>query len=68
MKTLQEIKQFYETELLADLKVLEQKRRGILQKFIFVGIAILFIAGLSVVIFLGNPNIGPGIIFVPVVI
>jgi len=47
MKTLSELKQFYETELWADLKVLEQKRKNILQKLSLVGIVLLCIVGIS---------------------
>ena len=52
MKTLQEMQQFYETELLADLKVLEQKRRKISQKLTFVDIALLCMVG--IIVFIGR--------------
>jgi hypothetical protein len=48
MKTLSELKQFYQTRLLADLSDLEHKRRKVLQKLTFVGIVILCIVAPSV--------------------
>ena len=56
MKTLQEIKQFYESELLADLKLLEQKRRKVLQKLTYVGIVLLCMVGITAFFVLRNPD------------
>ena len=68
MKTLQEIKQFYESELLADLTALDQKRRKVLQKLTYVGITLLCMVGIIVFIVLRNPHAYRGIIIVPVVL
>ena len=43
MKTLVELKQFYEAELLSILEILEQKRKKILRKIIILGIVLLSI-------------------------
>ena len=68
MKTLQEIKQFHESELLADLKLLEQKRLKVSKKLTFVGIALLCMVGISAFFVLRNPDIDLGVIIVPIVI
>ena len=68
MKTLQEIKQFYESELLADLKLLEQKRLKVSKKLTFVGTALLCMVGISAFFVLRNPNTDRNIIIVPIVI
>lgn len=68
MKTLQEVKQFYETELLVDLKVLEQKRRKVLQKLIYVGIVLLVGIGISVIFTMRSTDTGPIFIIVSIVI
>jgi NADH:ubiquinone oxidoreductase subunit K len=43
MKTPEEIKQFYETQLLPELRVLDKKRRNILFKLICIGLGVLAI-------------------------
>ncbi|MHC4456728.1 MAG: hypothetical protein ACYS0I_06475 [Planctomycetota bacterium] len=40
MKTVEDLKHFYDTDLSTDLKVLEQKRKKVLQTLICVGIAL----------------------------
>jgi hypothetical protein len=40
MKTLQDLREFYNTALSADLKALEARRKALLQKLIYVGIAV----------------------------
>ena len=68
MKTLEDFNYFYVTDLSADLKVLEQKRRKVLKKLTFVGAVLLCMVGVVVFIVLMNPHIDRGIIIVPVVL
>jgi len=67
MKTLSELKHFYQTQLLADLKALELKRRKVLQKRMYVNTVILCIvaAAVFVTIKFGMP---PHIIFISIVL
>ncbi|MCP4612563.1 MAG: DUF3137 domain-containing protein [Planctomycetes bacterium] len=67
MKTLEDFTNFYNTALLADLKVLEQERRNIAFKLICVIIAILCTLGVCLLILKVNPNIPPPFLFVPVI-
>jgi len=68
MKTLEDLRHFYLTDLSADLKVLEKKRRNVLQKLTSVGITLLCLVGVVVIIMLLNPHIDRGFIMVPIVI
>jgi len=68
MNTLEDLKHFYDTDLSADLKVLEQKRKKVLRKLTFVGVVLLCMVGVVVFIVLMNPHIDRGIIIVPVVL
>ena len=45
MKTIEDLKQFYNTTLLNDLNVLEEKRKKIAHKLVFIGIALLCVMG-----------------------
>jgi hypothetical protein len=68
MKTLDELKEFYDTKLLGGLEVLEQQRRGIVRK---VGIVIVIALGLGGVAFLlmmqNMGQVGPAV-FIPVIL
>jgi len=73
MKTLTELKQYYESDLLPDLKVLETRRLQIVRKLMYVGLALGIIAAIVIIAILsyarGNliallfPLIGGGAIF-----
>ena len=69
MKTLQDIEQFYQTQLSADLAVLEEKRRKILQKIIFIALAVPAVVILSFFFLLRDAHmvISPITIFVPLI-
>ena len=45
MKTIEDLKQFYNTTLLNDLNCLEEKRKKIAHKLVFIGIALLCVMG-----------------------
>ncbi len=64
MKTLDDLRQFYNTTLLADLNVLEAGRKAIVQKLTYVGaaVAILVAIGLFIMAQSGVPFF-PGILF-----
>lgn len=68
MKTLEDLKRFYDTYLSADLKVLEQKRRKVARRLTFVGITLLCIVGIIAFLVLRSPDINRGVIIVPIVI
>ncbi len=67
MKTLSELKQFYQTRLLADLRTLERKRRKVLQKLTFVGIVILCIVAPTVFVTI-HFRMEPGILLGSIVL
>lgn len=66
MKTLREMRQFYETQLLADLKVLERKRRKVLRKLIITGAVLISMVAAVALLVLMNPQIGPSAIVISV--
>jgi len=67
MRTLQEIKSFWETDLLADIEALEQKRKKVLRKLTFVGIAMFCLVAVSFfILVLSGADFG--IIMFPVVL
>jgi hypothetical protein len=68
LKTLEELKDFYNTTLLADLKVLEQQRRKITFKLTCIFVAILCILGVCFLISRGNFNTIPAVVFIPVIL
>ncbi len=59
MKTLDDLKQFYDSELLPDLQVLEQKRNAVLGKLYVIFIIMACITTAGVIIFVANTEIGP---------
>jgi hypothetical protein len=67
MKTLSELKQFYQTQLLADLKALELKRRKVLRKRMYVNTVILCIVAAAVFATI-NFGMPPHIIFISIVL
>ena len=62
MKTIDDLKQFYDTTLMPDLRVLEQQRRDIARKVMIVIIVMIVVIGLSGVAFVSMANIGGGVI------
>jgi len=68
MKTLDDLKRFYDTTLMPDLRVLEQQRRGIVRKITIVIIVAIGLGGLAFVLMAGNMRqVGPAVM-IPVVL
>ena len=68
MKTLEDLREFYNTTLLADLEVLERQRKDVVRKFGYVGIVVLCVAIVGV-LFLGSSMAGqPLVILFPIVL
>jgi hypothetical protein len=67
MRTLQEMKDYWETDLLADIEVLEQKRKKVVQKLTFLGIVFLCVIVVSFFVIVKN-GADFSIIMFPVVI
>ncbi|MBE0535065.1 MAG: DUF3137 domain-containing protein [Phycisphaerae bacterium] len=67
MKTIEELRQFYDTTLVKDLQVLEQKRRGLVNTFLITAGVIVAagLAGLAIVAAMGGPA---PVVFVPPVL
>jgi len=68
VKTLEDFTNFYNTALLADLKVLEQERRKIAFKLICIIVAILCTLGICLLILKANSSVEPTFLFVPVIL
>ena len=68
MKTLEDFTNFYNTALLADLKVLEQERRKIVTKLIYVMVAILCILGVCLLISMTNLQVKTPFVFIVTII
>ncbi len=68
MKTLEDLRKFYETTLINDLKPLEARRKSLVNRFLIVGAVILgaIVIGFAVMAAAGVP--APVIFFVPVVL
>jgi hypothetical protein len=64
MKTLDDLRQFYETTLSAELNVLEAKRKAIVNKLVYVGVGVAVVALIALLFIVksGVPFI-PGIFF-----
>ena len=45
MKTIEDLKQFYNTTLLNDLNILEKKRKRTVWKLVFISVALLCVMG-----------------------
>ena len=67
MKTLDELKEFYDSTLLADLKGLEEKRKGVMHKVMIVGGGILCVLVVGFIVFAGGGGGNPVVIFIPLV-
>jgi len=68
VKTLEDFTNFYNTALLADLKVLEQERRKIVTKLIYVMVAILCILGVCLLISMTNLQVETPFVFIVTII
>jgi len=68
MKTLEDLMNFYQTDLSTDLMALEQKRLKIVRKLISVGITPLCVIGIAVFYLLRTPYSDPIIIIVAIVL
>lgn len=68
MRTLEDLRDFYNTTLLAELKVLERQRRNVIRKFQYVGIVLLCIAAVVVLLLWHSLARQPMLIFIPIVI
>ncbi len=68
MKTIDDLKQFYDATLTPDLRVLEQQRRGIVRKIMIVISVALGLGGIAFVLMMNSlRQIGPAVI-IPVVL
>jgi hypothetical protein len=67
MKTIEELKQFYDAVLVKDLQVLEAKRRRLVNTFLIIAVAVVAagLGGLAITAQMGGP--GPVIFVLPVV-
>lgn len=68
MKTLDDLRQFYDTALLPELQLLEQKRKAVLGKLKVILIIMACISAAGVIIFLTNSKLGPIPIIIAVVL
>jgi len=68
VKTLEDLREFYNTTLLADLQILEQKRQKIARKVTYLFVAILCVVGVFFFFWIGNFNTNIAVIFVPLVL
>ncbi len=68
MKTLDDLKRFYDTTLMPDILVLEQQRRGLVRKIGTAAIVALCLGGLAFVLMAGNMSqVGPAVM-IPVIL
>ena len=65
MKTLEELKKFYETDLVPELKVLEQQRKRIVGKFKYVAIVLLCLTTVMVLLLWEHFKAKPIFIIMP---
>jgi hypothetical protein len=63
MKTLQDLREFYNTALSADLNALEAKRKSVLQKLTYAGVVIGILAVIVLDLLLQNVGSFPAILF-----
>ncbi len=67
MKTHEELKEFYESTLVNDLKVLEERRKGIVGKLLIIVAVALGIAGVGAIVMASSGTPAPVIIIVPLI-
>ena len=68
MKTLEQLKEFYESDLRADLEALEEKRKKVLQKIYMAGGFLLCGIFVGAVLQMQSPELGIGVIVASVII
>ena len=68
MKTLEDLRDFYNTTLLTDLKVLEQQRQKITLKLTYILAVMLCILGVCFLFLQGNINAAPLFILIPAIL
>jgi len=68
LKTLEDLKNFYDTTLLADLKVLEKERRKVVFKLTCIIVTILCVLGVCLLLWMGNLNAIPAVLIIPAVL
>jgi len=68
VKTLEDLREFYNSTLLADLEGLEQERKKIVQKFTYLIIVIVCVVGICLFFWVGSSKINPVVIFIPLVL
>ncbi len=68
MKTLEDFTNFYKTTLLADLNSLEQERRKIVTKLIYVTVAILCILGACLLLMNVKIQAATPFVFIPIIL
>lgn len=68
MKTLEDLREFYNATLLADLKNLEQERKKIARKVTYLLVAIVCVVGVCFFLWIGDFNTNIAAIFVPLVL
>ena len=67
MKTLEELREFYETTLVEDLRVLEEQRKKLVNKFLIVVVVIVACVGVGFVI-MSSSGGSPVMIIIPLVL
>jgi len=68
VKTLEDLREFYNATLLANLKTLEQERQKIARKVIYLLVAIVCVVGVCFFLWIGDFNTNIAVIFVPLVL
>jgi len=68
VKTLEDLREFYNSTLLADLEGLEQERKKIVQKLTYLIVVIVCIVGICFFFWVGSSKTKPVVIFIPLVL
>ena len=68
MKTLEQLKEFYDSDLRADIEALEEKRKKVLQKIYLVGSFLLCGIFVGAILQMKSPEVGIGVIVASVII
>jgi len=68
VKTLEELREFYNSTLLADLEGLEQERKKIIQKLTYLIVVIVCVVGICFFFWVGSSKTNPLVIFIPLVL
>lgn len=68
MKTLEDLRQFYDSALMPDLQILEQKRKAVLGKLNVIFIIMACISAAGIILFLTNSKLGPIPIIIAIVL